>query len=471
MILNAEKVDTEKKPFLIATLGPSGTCSEKAANYYAKRFPDGMANLLCTTFEEAIMQVRNKIADYAIVPSAYRNIAGIIFDNIEEIAVIDTFVLPTPNLVIAVLEKNKEKTEFHKIASHASPMGLAQKVFPNAEFILTTSNSVSALQLVEEKVDACITTKVCADRYQFHILKDFGEVPMGWNVFQKKEEHQMKENLCQMEISNNHYLWPMEFYQLFLDTTLSYSCADFGEDGTMDLEQAQYRKIDEILETVLQNRSCHKILDIGCGWGSVVRRAASKYQVDAVGIDASDHYFSYCLQHKVDKIEFIRADIYDYKDNVDGIICVGALEHIKSENYDRFFKHCNHILNEKGRICIQTQICENREFSFDLFRFNMFCRKQMDLNLELPKMDVLKDVIEANKFRMVSIKTLDKQYYNTVKCWEKKLIENEAECTRLIGKKAYDNFLYVITNMGNLHRDGIMNVYQIVIEKETTINE
>ncbi len=181
----AHNCDT-KSSVIIATLGPEGTCSEFAANYYATVINKKASNILCNTFEEAIKQLVEGYADLVIIPSAYRNLANLIFDLYDKIEISDVFKLCTPNLVTAILDEPGGCTELRKIATHASPFSLAKNFYPEAELILSGSNSLSARMLYEREVDACITTNICAQQYKFMIIKDFGEISMGWNVFKKK---------------------------------------------------------------------------------------------------------------------------------------------------------------------------------------------------------------------------------------------------------------------------------------------
>lgn len=166
---------------VIATLGPEGTCSEKAANHYLIQIEKPGRIRLYSSFEQAVEAVGKREADFAIVPSAYNGLNGLVFSNLGNVKIVDTFVIDTPNLVIA---KNRA-INVNRVATHPAPSSLVDRLFPEAEKILTRSNSISAIEVVEGRADACLTTIVAAKEYQLNIMKDFGPVPMGWNVFAK----------------------------------------------------------------------------------------------------------------------------------------------------------------------------------------------------------------------------------------------------------------------------------------------
>ena len=91
------------------------------------------------------------------------------------------------------------------------------------------------------------------------------------------------------EAIQHHYDVSNEFYQLWLDPRMVYSCAYFRKEGD-SLETAQAQKLDHIC-TKLRLHPGERFLDIGCGWGALAIRAASKYGVDATGITLSENQF------------------------------------------------------------------------------------------------------------------------------------------------------------------------------------
>jgi prephenate dehydratase len=171
------------KKIVISTLGPEGTCSEYASQFYIdKNNYEGTIELY-SSFEESVEALKNNKSDCVIIPSAYKKLAEIIFQEQNFIEIVDVFKLATPNLVIA---KRRNVQEVKKVATHSSPSSLAKGYFPDAELVLAKSNSAAAQMLLASEVDACITTIVCAKKHSLYVIHDFGGIAMGWNVLKKK---------------------------------------------------------------------------------------------------------------------------------------------------------------------------------------------------------------------------------------------------------------------------------------------
>lgn len=179
-----EKLEKPEKnqTIRIATLGPAGTCSEKAAEMFSGKLDGETEVELYATFEEAVERLQNDKADYVIIPSAYRKLADIIFESRTRIQISEIFQYPTLNLVLATESEDKE---IHVVASQSSPSSLIKGHLENYQLIEAKSNSDAAQLVMNHAADACITTNVCAEANYMVILKDFGSIKMGWNVFTK----------------------------------------------------------------------------------------------------------------------------------------------------------------------------------------------------------------------------------------------------------------------------------------------
>ncbi len=168
----------------IGTLGPPGTCSENAAKYFMNNENIKGRISLYKTFEESIEALKWRDEDIAIIPSAYVDFADIVFENLGKIEIVKSFIYYTPKLVIA---QNRDffNEKVEKVATHPSPSNLIASYYKDAELIYTRSNSESAILLKDKKVDACITTEKCVIMYDLKVVKDFGNIPMSWNIFRR----------------------------------------------------------------------------------------------------------------------------------------------------------------------------------------------------------------------------------------------------------------------------------------------
>jgi prephenate dehydratase len=175
--------DFSKNNLTISTLGPPGTCSEYSSEYFlnANNFTGQI--ILFNSFEEAIEALIAQKSDIAIVPSAYQNFAKLLFNNRDYIKITSSFILETPELAIA--GKNSNSYIVKKVATHPSPSSMIENYYPDVEIIFAESNSKAAIMLIEGKVDACLTTSICIEKYGLNVIKNFGSISMSWNVFKK----------------------------------------------------------------------------------------------------------------------------------------------------------------------------------------------------------------------------------------------------------------------------------------------
>ena len=151
----------------------------------------------------------------------------------------------------------------------------------------------------------------------------------------------------------HHYDVSNDFYALWLDPRMVYSCAYFRSEGD-SLEQAQLQKLDHIC-TKLMLRPGEKFLDIGCGWGALAMRAAQKYGVDATGITLSENQFRLASEriHAAGLQDRCRVLLLDYRDApgegvYDKIASVGMFEHVGLKNLPTYFGVVRRLLRERG---------------------------------------------------------------------------------------------------------------------------
>lgn len=128
-----------------------------------------------------------------------------------------------------------------------------------------------------------------------------------------------------------HYDVSNAFYQLWLDEHMVYSCAYF-EHGNETLGEAQLKKIDHIL-TKIQLKPGHRLLEIGCGWGSAVIRAAQKYGAKCVGVTVSQAQYDLAIKRVKDaglegRVEIRLQDYRDVEGQFDRVISIGMYEHV-----------------------------------------------------------------------------------------------------------------------------------------------
>lgn len=149
-----------------------------------------------------------------------------------------------------------------------------------------------------------------------------------------------------------HYDIGNDFYKLWLDETMTYSCAYFKSPEDT-LTQAQKNKIDHIL-LKLNLHAGQNLLDIGCGWGELILTAAREYRVKALGITLSKEQYDK-VRFKIDRenlSELVDVRLLDYREirdqAFDRVVSVGMIEHVGKEHLSEYFSTVHHLLKDQG---------------------------------------------------------------------------------------------------------------------------
>lgn len=171
-----------------------------------------------------------------------------------------------------------------------------------------------------------------------------------------------------------HYDLGNDFYELWLDPTMTYSSGLFGKD-TSDLLQAQYNKYDRILNRF--DQSSGKILEIGCGWGGFADRASQLGDFDLTGITLSNEQHKYAQNRLKDKAKIEIKDYRHIDEKFDFIASIEMFEAVGEEYWPTYFGQLKQSLSRKGKAVIQTITIANDQFpryrkSADMIRSFIF---------------------------------------------------------------------------------------------------
>ena len=216
---------------------------------------------------------------------------------------------------------------------------------------------------------------------------------------------------------SSHYDLGNEFYKLWLDPTMSYSCAYFKhEDDT--LEQAQRNKVDYILEKLYLKEGM-TLLDIGCGWGFLLIEAAKKYGVKGYGCTLSKEQWKKGQERiKAEGLEGqVQIELVDYRDLedkgllFDRIVSVGMMEHVGRSNYATYMETANHLLKDGGIFLLHTITGHDEVVS------EPWIRKYIFPGGTLPSLrELISHAYDAD-FRVLDVESLRRHYYRTLMCW------------------------------------------------------
>jgi cyclopropane-fatty-acyl-phospholipid synthase len=152
----------------------------------------------------------------------------------------------------------------------------------------------------------------------------------------------------------HHYDVGNDFFALFLDRSMTYSCA-YWQGGAQTLEEAQEAKVDLVCKKLALQEG-ERVLDVGCGWGSFVIHAASRYGVKAVGITLAERQAQLARERVreaglADRVEIRVADYREVSDGpFDAIASIGMVEHVGVEQIDVYARRLHGLLRPGGRL-------------------------------------------------------------------------------------------------------------------------
>ncbi|MFO6420358.1 class I SAM-dependent methyltransferase [Hylemonella sp. W303a] len=230
-----------------------------------------------------------------------------------------------------------------------------------------------------------------------------------------------------------HYDVSNAFYQTWLDPRMVYSCAYF-ENGDETLEEAQLKKIDHILNKV-QVRPGHRLLDIGCGWGALVIRAAQKYGARCVGVTLSKNQFDLATERVKaaglqDQIEIRLQDYRDVEGQFDRITSVGMFEHVGLDYLEAYFAQIRKLLTDDGWVLnhgITSTDPNNGETSHGGGRF---VDRYVFPQGELPHISTVLRTMQLGGLEALDVESLRRHYMHTTRLWSQAF---EAGTERLRG--------------------------------------
>ena len=217
-----------------------------------------------------------------------------------------------------------------------------------------------------------------------------------------------------------HYDRGNAFFSLWLDRSLTYSCAYF-RDAADDLETAQQAKIDYVLRKA-QLQPGQSLLDIGSGWGALILRAAQHYEVCAHGITVSQAQCEFTRQaiRSTGLEGRAEVDLLDYRQlasrslKFDRIVSVGMLEHVGRKNLRVFLSAVRGLLQPQG-VCVLHSITRPREMQVSRWmRMNIFPGSY------IPSLREITDLLPEFDFRLVDVESLRRHYALTVSHWSER---------------------------------------------------
>jgi len=263
---------------------------------------------------------------------------------------------------------------------------------------------------------------------------------------------------------SHHYDVGNDFYKLWLDREMVYSCAYFsGTDQSLD--DAQRDKLDYICRK-LRLTPGETLLDIGCGWGALVCWAAREYGVKAHGITLSEQQAAYANERirKEGLQDLVTVELLDYRDlpadaRYDRVASVGMFEHIGVVNFPTYFNTIKRVL-APGGLFLNHGI--TNDTGWQDTPITEFINSYVFPDGELARIGDVVTAMENAGFEVVDVEGLRRHYAMTLRCWVRALEENKAQAVDIVGEATYRVWRLYMEGSAYYFNEGSINVFQVL---------
>ncbi|HEY8083384.1 MAG TPA: cyclopropane-fatty-acyl-phospholipid synthase family protein [Solirubrobacterales bacterium] len=265
------------------------------------------------------------------------------------------------------------------------------------------------------------------------------------------------------EAVRHHYDVSNEFFSLFLDDSMTYSCAIFSR-GAKTLEEAQEEKLETVCRK-LALKEGDRVLDVGCGWGAFPLWAATRHGAHVVGITLSPPQAERARQRAeaagvADRVE---VRVMDYRDlageRFDAIASIGMVEHVGAEQIDVYARTLAGLLDSGGRL-LNHGIARLRHTDPDAGPFSeRYVFPDAD-PLHLPRVLL---ALERAGFVTRHVEEFGADYAETLRHWARRLDENLDDATRLAGPERVRVWRLYLRAARNGFESGFTSIYQALM--------
>ena len=272
-----------------------------------------------------------------------------------------------------------------------------------------------------------------------------------------------------------HYDLGNDFYRLFLDQSLAYSCA-YYETAEDFLETAQQRKFDIICRK-LQLEARDHLLEIGTGWGGFAAYAAENYgcRVTTTTISRQQHDYAKELFTRLgpagERIDLLFEDYRNLRGQYDKIVSIEMFEAVGHEHYDDYFGACDRLLKPNGSMLLQTITIQ--EAKFDHYRKQSdWIKKHIFPGAELASVtEILRSLARTTRLQAFHLEDIGMHYALTLREWRRRFLQNLAEVRRLgFDERFVRMWHYYLAYCEGAFLERYISDVQLVLSKVTNRN-
>ena len=259
-----------------------------------------------------------------------------------------------------------------------------------------------------------------------------------------------------------HYDVGNDFFSLFLDPQMVYSCA-YYLDPTEGLDKAQARKLDLICRK-LELAPGQQFLDVGCGWGALVNHAAANYGVEATGITLSRPQAEMARQRArqlglEDRVTVLEADYREVKGNFDAIASVGMFEHVGRRRLAEYFRRLKKLLNPGGQLLNHGIVTRQPQPT----KKPSFIGTYVFPDKDLVTVDTTISVAEGAGFELRDAENLRQSYALTLRHWVENLEANATRAVALSDERTFRIWRLYMAGSAVAFGNASIAVWQLVL--------
>lgn len=278
--------------------------------------------------------------------------------------------------------------------------------------------------------------------------------------------HNSKDN--SKENIHDHYDLGNRFFPLFLDDSMTYSCALF-ESQDQPLNEAQAAKYREVCEKAGIEKG-NRVLEIGTGWGGFALFAAREYGCHVTSISISEEQVALASQRVQEAGLQSQIDVrfQDYRDvtgEFDSIISIEMFEAVGAQYFSTFFKKCDEVLKPGGRMCMQVITVPDRNFPPQRDGVN-WLQKYIFPGGVLPSLSAMEQSLQPTSLLMTRIQDIGKHYATTLELWREKFFSNiDAVKAQGFDDRFVNMWEYYLASCEAAFRARSISDVQVVFEK------
>ena len=267
---------------------------------------------------------------------------------------------------------------------------------------------------------------------------------------------------------SDHYDLSNDFFESFLDRSMTYSCAVF-EDDINSLDVAQQTKINQLISAA-GTKPGQSILDIGCGWGSLALNAATNHSLNVSAVTLSQNQFeSFDERIKANDltsvIDLKHMDYRIFEGKFDHIFSVEMLEAVGHNGVDTFFEKCSTLLDSSGSLQIQVIVVPDDRY--DSYRKNCdYIQKYIFPGGLLLSQKILNESADKHGFQIYRSERIGHHYSKTLAMWRTNLESNRSKIENLgFEERDFRKFFYYFCYCEGAFRSEHIDTLQISYKK------